>query len=559
MSFLQTTPFYISTLTPVHIGSGEDYEPGNYLIDKGWLYFFEPAKLAGQLDDRQQQKLLSIVDKENMDERALIELQNFFKNLSAVIKPLSQYQLPVPDGIEQFYKDKLGKVAQQEGRGQGRVRQKKVANKLEIERAVINHTSGDYYIPGSSVKGTIRSAIINALKTKDKLTWQEERDLSNRHKSKKLVQDLEKNTLDYQNVTEDPMKYLKVSDIRFVEPQLPQSTIQFCVNRKRKPTNKQSMAEQKGLYQILECIAANHYRSLMGEIRLQTDKDKQLSALGINSVQKLAQFCNQFYLPQLKQELDELNTLNLLAKDWYKTIMTLFFETLKEPLTNGSVMLLRLGKHGGALSKTLDGLRWIHIPQHKRMADKPTTIWLAADSQKQKDRLQPFGWVLLEWHNTASTHVLKEHLQQAGSILQEKLQQEIERQQEVAQEQQAKRLAEQQYEQQLREAEQQKQQALQQATKGLSGLAVQFAERKINEQWESDKNKFMASGLIESLLDELEQQPDKDAVQILGELVELHIKGLLSNPNATVGKKKKPKYKPRQQTIAGRLLKLMES
>lgn len=559
MSFIQTVPFYISTLTPVHIGSGEDYEPGNYLIDKGWLYYFDPAQLAGRLDERQRQALLAIVDKDTMDERALINLQNFFKNLKSLIKPISQYQVAVPDGIEEFYNNKLGKVAQQEGRGQGRGHQKKVANKLEIERAVLNHTSGDYYIPGSSVKGTIRSAIINALKAKDKLTRQEERDLNNRYKSKKFAQNLEEETLDYQKVTEDPMKYLKVSDIRFVEPQLPQSTIQFCVNRKRKPSKKQSRAEQQALYQILECLSASHYRSLSGEIRLQNDKDEHLSALGINSVQKLAQYCNAFYLPQLKQELEELSTLNLLPQDWHKNVSTLIFDTLKKPLDEGTVMLLRLGKHGGAVSKTLDCLRRIHIPQQKRTADEPTTIWLAADHQKQKDNLLPFGWALLEWHSTAETGALKDWLQQTGRMLREKLQREMEQQRLAAQEQEARRLAEQQREQQAREEEQQRQQALQEATKGLSELAARFAKRRINEQWDSDKNKFMAPDLIEGLLDELEQQPDKDAVQILAELTERHIKGVLKDPDATTGKKKKPKYKPRQQAIARRLLKLMES
>ena len=40
MSFLNVTHAKLSTLSPVHLGSGEDFLPTNYVIDDGWLYSF---------------------------------------------------------------------------------------------------------------------------------------------------------------------------------------------------------------------------------------------------------------------------------------------------------------------------------------------------------------------------------------------------------------------------------------------------------------------------------------------------------------------------------------
>ena len=41
--FLRSTDVYLTPLSPVHVGCGEDYEPMRYVIEKGVLYSFEPS------------------------------------------------------------------------------------------------------------------------------------------------------------------------------------------------------------------------------------------------------------------------------------------------------------------------------------------------------------------------------------------------------------------------------------------------------------------------------------------------------------------------------------
>ena len=43
--FMQTHKVYLTPISPIHIGCGEDFEPTNYVIDANVLYHFEPSQL----------------------------------------------------------------------------------------------------------------------------------------------------------------------------------------------------------------------------------------------------------------------------------------------------------------------------------------------------------------------------------------------------------------------------------------------------------------------------------------------------------------------------------
>jgi len=102
--------------------------------------------------------------------------------------------------------------------------------------------------------------------------------------------------------------------------------------------------------------------------------------------------------------------------------------------------------------------------------------------------------------------------------------------------------------------EQQKQQKLEQALEGKSELAKKIALQRINEEWDTNKNAFIVPGKIETIIEKLEADPQVDAIAIIEEVINLHFKDLLSNPNAKKGKK--TKFKPRQISFAVQFLKL---
>jgi hypothetical protein len=72
---------------------------------------------------------------------------------------------------------------------------------------------------------------------------------------------------------------------------------------------------------------------------------------------------------------------------------------LTPALDSRDAMLLRVGRHSGAESVTLERHRWIRImegPGKAHWARDATTIWLAADREDSRADLRPFGWLLVE-------------------------------------------------------------------------------------------------------------------------------------------------------------------
>ena len=62
MSFMRQHRLSITTLSPVHIGSNETYEPTNYIIDGDALYEFNAQQAIQALSQKERNDLLNIVN-----------------------------------------------------------------------------------------------------------------------------------------------------------------------------------------------------------------------------------------------------------------------------------------------------------------------------------------------------------------------------------------------------------------------------------------------------------------------------------------------------------------
>ena len=86
---------------------------------------------------------------------------------------------------------------------------------------------------------------------------------------------------------------------------------------------------------------------------------------------------------------------------------------LRPAFERGDAFLLRVGRHSGAESVTLDGVRDIRIMQGRgmpaRFADEATTVWLAAERENiTRGDLLPFGWLLVERADAPEIPALRE-------------------------------------------------------------------------------------------------------------------------------------------------------
>jgi CRISPR-associated protein Csm5 len=155
--FLQHYTLTYTPLSPIHIGTGETYEPGNYVIDEesGALYHFDSQAALAGLTDNDRQHLLNIVNGKP-DDTMLTKVQAFFHQHREKLLAFAKPPIPVSTGAVRHYLNSVGKTKNREKNG-------RVINKLEIERTFFNSANNAPLLPGSSIKGAIRTALLNSI------------------------------------------------------------------------------------------------------------------------------------------------------------------------------------------------------------------------------------------------------------------------------------------------------------------------------------------------------------------------------------------------------------
>ena len=150
--FLFSCRLAVTPLSPVHIGSGEDMDPTSYVMDADALYEFSSSALSAVLDEADRNRLLGLVDGEQ-GERALTGVRRIYlrERRDGLITHASR-AVQAATGVRELYEDRIGTVAQTET---------KAINKLEIERTFSHPDTCIPILPGSSLKGAIRTALLD--------------------------------------------------------------------------------------------------------------------------------------------------------------------------------------------------------------------------------------------------------------------------------------------------------------------------------------------------------------------------------------------------------------
>jgi CRISPR-associated protein Csm5 len=454
-NFLQHYTLKYTPLSPIHIGADESYEPGNYVIDDeaGALYSFDSQAALAGLSENDRQQLLAIVNGKP-DDTMLTKVQAFFHNHREKLLAFARPPVPTVSGIKSLYEKRIGKTSQHEGKG------RRVINKLEIERTFYNPFDASPLLPGSSIKGAIRTALL------DKVS-----DGKDRHERN---QQLQQRLFEGQFHT-DPMRLISIGDAAWQgNPDKPACQVQFAVNRKRKPVmkNGQLVQSQAEASKLLECVAPNHYQSFTGSLTLHNTQsiaqgNRKLPEQRFHwPVKAIAEACNAFYVRLFWQEINAMKERRYLKIDWLNQIEQLMENGLLKRLNEGEAFLLRIGRHSGAEALTLDGVRSIKIMQGRGerpvWEKQPRTWWLAADDVADKQALLPFGWILVEINPKVPDSRLQQFLENGSNALTGWMQQQLNKQNQLRQQAESRLRKEQerrQAEQQLAEEARLKQEA----------------------------------------------------------------------------------------------------
>ena len=224
---------------------------------------------------------------------------------------------------------------------------------------------------------------------------------------------------------------MKVGDGAALDPGI-EREIRFCLNRSR--SGRRSQAQSKNLYTRLEYVVEQQPAVFGLSVALQNlqtiagrrDHRGHLTApLAENLVtwQGLIEACNAYYLHRLE---DDMRTLGKLypASVWAAEMKALLDIGLRGEIDAGIVMLLRVGKHGGADGNTVDGRQIkIMLSEDKRRGQdgreerirlyafdsEPRTTWYCGDDLDKPTDLLPHGWIVLSDHGRSWHQGMRGH------------------------------------------------------------------------------------------------------------------------------------------------------
>lgn len=351
------------TLSPVHIGCNRDYEPTDYV---------ENITADGQ------QEIIAFDAAHLID--ALTAAEKVQLSTAAItLNPL------IP--VKQIINRAKDRIAQQTGvrhipkltRNLINLANNQAPQIRRIERTAFDPLSELAILPGSSIKGAIRTAWINS------------------HQNLLQV-----------DIPHDPLRLLAVPDA-FATSEM--RAISFLQRPHKGPLpNVRPGTPSSVRYDfLLELIQKKG--KFQNEINLQVQNNADVTT-PINSLQLLIQATNNYYLPQLHRTIEYLQGMKdfRYGESWLKYIQTNIINksghkvtgdlksirTFGGKIEDGDAMLLRIGKHCGAESLTLEPPNIKRIRTRYGEQHATHTMTVTYNDRDHPEECEPFGWVFVE-------------------------------------------------------------------------------------------------------------------------------------------------------------------
>ncbi|MCM8611170.1 RAMP superfamily CRISPR-associated protein [Accumulibacter sp.] len=383
-------PLAISTLSPIHVGCGEVYEPSSFVIHEGLLHTLDPTDLVAALTDSERQRLAALAGQRE----PIGAMQRFFRDAAARLAGLARHQVAIVPALEQEYRDKAGRPTQRGRDGEA------TYNLFPIARTAFRPLDNSPYLPATSLKGSIRTACLNRINGG--------RDASAAEKAGKPpnARGMEQRLLGYRRnqFQNDPFRLLALADAHPEDDCTPPPTRVLYAISKKKREPRAGERSPPELQVFLETIPDALPAAFCGEVRFGPG-----STILWND---LCDACNDFYRPQLEAELGHPVLGRQLDSGWLKLMRQLLDEELAGLIEARQGFLLRVGRHSGAESVTLDGMRSIKI-LGPRISGKQTSDFRPLPTEKRYARpggaadreLLPFGWLWIDGSDDRHRHL----------------------------------------------------------------------------------------------------------------------------------------------------------
>jgi len=363
---MRTYRLRIEILSPVHVGTGEVYEPTDFFVHEKERYLgvIDFDKLCEYLSASEIKTFMELCREGSLS--ALLRLYDFIdqKCLDLLHQGIDGFvirQVALCAGFIDHYQ----KVKQLSGR---RIQQE--FNRFTIHRTAFSSNESMPILPGSAIKGAIRTAVLNKRCTNARGSSWRDYCQGARCDGKQLESEI----LGYPkfDFEKDPFRLVKISDF-FPVGQV-KTKIVYAVNYRKQG------ALGRGPYQMFEIIEPG--ATFEGEMTLLESERRSGIRFPI-SFEEILEALRTFYEKEKDREFDELGEIEV-----------------RFPTVPREGFPLRLGRHSGAECVTIEGFRHIKIMQGRgqrpRFLDHATTVWLASEYPRPRTNsaLEPFGWAV---------------------------------------------------------------------------------------------------------------------------------------------------------------------
>ncbi len=366
----QTAFIRLEPLTPIHIGTGETMDPLSYIMkEEAGEPFLYPVDVAAWVETQPDPAALAGL----FATKSLPEIR---AHLARALSPLADVYggAPVRVASREVHERYVQELAARNS-----------ANQLLIDPALKNPLNGSLLIPGSSIKGAIRTAVIDWLDRHWQVDLRTAMDRDPRQGYGDVLEEL------LGKVSENAFRNLKVGDFPAA---LGESLIVTAKEvRKRYNPNKQGTPKNPCEVSCSLSMSGQGY-ALYGKIALgahdalSRDAALTVAARGRKktwTLPELMALCNEFYGKRYRDEYDGFYTLPHLAQS--ARALKPVDAVMADP--GPDAMLLRLGHYSHVECMTVTN----NQPQTRKLKDG--TVMPFGTTRTLADGVHPFGWARL--------------------------------------------------------------------------------------------------------------------------------------------------------------------
>lgn len=399
-TFLSNHRVSITPLSPIHIGSGLTYEPTNYVIDeeRGFLYGFEPLDTVLRPDEFEALNRVA----RSADFK---KINRFYDSHCDVFRPWARSILPLSSNAIEKYR----KMLNAKGNAQ-----------FEVFRTQSVSVAGTPvpYIPGSSIKGAIVTALLNRLNQDKEIP---EEGYLNRYQKflmepyNHLGREIPGKLLG-SDFSLYPSRLVKVGDFQTVE-----AKTRILFSRRFFKGDH----DRDEIFGAFESVIPGQYRAFEGELTLNFNDHLIKYGNGKYGEERKGKIKNSYKTAEgifkdvhayaYERWLSDQGLYAHFSPEWTSQMVTLF-EALDPMFQSGRMALIRLGKNTGAESKTLHGLNQpriciFHHPhggkKWEEVLDHSTSSWFTDEVHPDLNGLS-YGWALCELDPQEDSVVLED-------------------------------------------------------------------------------------------------------------------------------------------------------